>query len=443
MPVRLDPAAGIAHLGPRQVPIRLRGASGALQIGGDDGPVVRSLAFMERTRLAVHAAASHTPHHALGKLIADAALVEPGTGDERTVAIIAMTLAGATERDLPAYSETALLIAQVAGWSLEQLGQTDAVEVDRLSRLLATTDDDGWTRLLFRPPTETDLATIYQTLAENLLVRLQPTGLFDRSNPTAARAQQDNHEAQLTTGHPRRTAAPTAHPSMPTSVPAGPPAQSSSTSGPEMPPTTAGVASGGADQAGLAPSGHRRFLRKATLDKADAAPDDNPGAPSASVSPLPSTGTRHDTAPPTDALPTHRAEPPIQPGNADLTPPSTDPGQGGRRSPLPDDAGSPLVRPAQPRRSPPPVSIQRWAVGQTSALPAGMTPPGWDDGPFAADSGGHTWHRERAVSTLPPPESHDERMVENGLDRPVDIGDLVDEIAARLHREADLRGIDR
>ena len=186
MSVVFDAAEGYARLGPVDVPIRLNSRDGTLQLEGAGGSIVRPLTFTERTRLITYALMSPNPRQAIGKLVVEAALQQIAPADPLILAIIAMALAGGSEADLPSYSETALLLSQTVGWSPAQFGETQALEVDQLVKQVIPKTDNGWTRLVFSDQSGTDLQTIYNRLADNLLSRAQPKGLAQHNQLSAA-----------------------------------------------------------------------------------------------------------------------------------------------------------------------------------------------------------------------------------------------------------------
>jgi len=177
MSVILNPAEGWAQIGPLKVTIRLTGHNGALQINGDLGPCLCPIYFMERTRITTYATVSNKPSQAMAKLVAEASFLSikqnTSKADPVVVAIIALVLAGANETNMPSFAESALLVSQQSGWTPEQLGQSNAADIDKLAQQLLPEVDDGWIRLKLNTSEETDLNLIQNELANNLLVRLQ------------------------------------------------------------------------------------------------------------------------------------------------------------------------------------------------------------------------------------------------------------------------------
>lgn len=179
MSVILNPAEGWAQIGPLQVSIRLTGHNGALQINGDLGPCLHPVSFMERSRITTYASVSNKPSQAMAKLVVEASLQNikqsANQADPLVVAIIALVLAGANEANMPSFIESALLVSRQSGWTPEQLGQSNAADIDKMAQQLVADADDGWIRLRFNTAEESDLDLIQNELADNLLKRLQPS----------------------------------------------------------------------------------------------------------------------------------------------------------------------------------------------------------------------------------------------------------------------------
>jgi hypothetical protein len=171
--VILNPAEGWAQLGTQRVSICLVGHDGSLQVNGESGACLTPVSFIERTRLAGYARVSKKPADAIAKLVTEASIQRSGDTDPSVVAILALVLAGANEEGLPSFTESALIVSQYCGWTLEQLAQSNAVEIDRLASQLLSGTDDGWIRLKFDAAEETDLEKIRVGLANNLLLRFQ------------------------------------------------------------------------------------------------------------------------------------------------------------------------------------------------------------------------------------------------------------------------------
>lgn len=207
--VILDPAAGYALLGATRLSLHLNAPDGTLQINGDTGPILRPLNFLERSRLVAYAAASRSPCEALGSLIGKAALTRAGAAEPLIVAIVAMTMAGGSETDLPSYPEVMLMFSRTTGWTPDQLDGTEAREVDQMVRLLvpAEASDDGWTRLILAPDpgpadlaSDGDLKALHDRLATNLLQRGSTRSTRPRALPVDDGADQIPAGSRTTVG---------------------------------------------------------------------------------------------------------------------------------------------------------------------------------------------------------------------------------------------------
>ena len=424
MSVQLDPAAGIAYIGDHQVPIRLHSATGALQIGGDDGPVVGPLTFHERTRLVAYAAVARTPHLAMGHLVADAARAaatspareteSSADAGERTLitAIIAMTLAGAHEPDLPAFGEVALLVAQATGWSPAQLAQADAVEVDRLAKLVAPREEDDWTRLLFYEPAATDLATIHDTLAANLLVRLQSTGVL--------------HQPGQSLTQPTADGEPPGHPPQPAASDSAPMRPARPLVGASLPAVVAPVSP--AAMAQTAPMPGSAALQPTRLDSAPArlTGAHQPTGPAAAPF-IRSRRAYRLRGSPNELGPLSAAPRQQQPGDAPGAAPPNQANATGHPASLP-------VRARTATSSEWPTASTRDSLPSSAVdrLTAATIMPG-----LRESTQGHATPAARTQ------QDADHFPVSPATLHDLTLQDLIDELAARLHLEADLRGIDR
>jgi hypothetical protein len=181
VPVRIDPSAGAATIGPATVRVWPAGPGGELRVGALRGPVVRPLAFGERTRTVVMAAALDDPVRAVAAAVLAAAATGPADEawatagpvasgeDGRVVEALAMALAGAGD-DGPSFTD-ALLALVAAGWDPRVVAATEAAEVDRVAvRLGAGADEPAWQRLVFGA-TDADVGAVHRELAEDLIQR--------------------------------------------------------------------------------------------------------------------------------------------------------------------------------------------------------------------------------------------------------------------------------
>lgn len=170
--VVFDAAAGVARVGSTVVPVTDAGADGSLRVGGAAGPVLRPLAFGERTRVVSRARAAPDPRESVCAGVRGAATVVPGEGDPVLLDVIALALCGADE-PAPPFADAALLVARAAGWDPSQLLEAPAAEVDRLARQLGGAPSaSGWTRFVFADDDGGELEEIRAELAEALLERV-------------------------------------------------------------------------------------------------------------------------------------------------------------------------------------------------------------------------------------------------------------------------------
>ena len=184
-PVVIDLFRREAALGRTVFPVAPAGDKCELQIGGPTGPVLRPLRFRERTLAVAAALHSTQPREALCETVWRTALVRTGEADMAAQQIIALTLAGAgSEIDTPGFAESALLVARASGWSYDQLADAEATEVDRLARHLSPPNlDGGWNRLAFARDDGAELSLIRAELADDLLGRGA-----EKRNTSAAKA---------------------------------------------------------------------------------------------------------------------------------------------------------------------------------------------------------------------------------------------------------------
>ncbi len=419
----LDPAAGVAQLGSRRIPIRLTGRGGALQVGGDAGPTVRPLAFFERSRLVAHAAAAADPARAAARLIAEAALEQPGDADPSIVAAIALALAGAEAADLPSFGEAALLLARAAGWTPSQLAEMEARAVDHLAGLLAppVEAESGWTRIVFAPPPPAaagdpgEVAAICDRLAENLLGRLRAAGPLPL--PDAGR-----WESVFASKAP---ADPAAAPAPDPSAAGGPPRwrlvpPRGENNRPENPlhPIPTGQPAG---ESSSKPEPPARASRQ---------PAGWPAAPP----PVGLTPIRHEPAAPEFSQPVPPPEGLEPAGGLQALTEGAAGSTGARPFAGPDLAAlsgfSPTPTPAGPSPTSP---------GRPGRNPNGTFPPRRPTGTAVDEEG----IEPMMTPADPPRPAHEVDSRPAAGPQPLDLDAIAADIAARLHLEADLRGIDR
>lgn len=169
--VSIDSNCGVARIVATTVDIASAGYAGEIRIGGPDGPILRPLEFGERNRIVLRAAGSAKGGSSVCAGIVDAALVKPGKYDPLSVEILALTLAGAS-LEAPDFVATTLLVARATGWKPAELAETEAAEVDRIAmRLAPPPEEAGWNRLLFAPTGGDTLETLRDELTNNLLAR--------------------------------------------------------------------------------------------------------------------------------------------------------------------------------------------------------------------------------------------------------------------------------
>lgn len=172
-PVVYDMQQGIAWLNPSiSLPVAYAGPNGEIQVGGSKGPILRPLTFGERTRVVGHAMVATHPQNAVAANVLHAATVRPGEGDRMALEMVSLSLAGAGQPKTPSFVEASLLVARVTGWSPDQIAGAEAAEVDRLARHIAPQDGgDGWNRILFATEPAVELAAKRREMADDLLRR--------------------------------------------------------------------------------------------------------------------------------------------------------------------------------------------------------------------------------------------------------------------------------
>ncbi len=154
--------------------IRDVGTRGEIQLGGEDGLVLRPLTYGERSRIIGRLAGAPNTVDAVGAAVLRAATVQSGAGDRSLAEILALVLAGANA-EAPPYATTLLTVASAAGWSLRDIDEADAEIIDQLAMQLgAAVDDpdDGWSRIvLVDDARATSLDEVRRELAERLITR--------------------------------------------------------------------------------------------------------------------------------------------------------------------------------------------------------------------------------------------------------------------------------
>ena len=409
---------GLARVGSLVVEVAEAGSSGEMRVGTVDGPILRPLSFGERSRVVHRTGTAAEPRASLGTGILRAATVAPGTTaavEPIVLEILALELAGAGLAEAPAFAETQVEVARATGWSYDELAAIEAAEVDRLAISLAGTDmgadgEDGWQRLVLASDLANDLSGLRADLADTLLLRARP--------PSASAARQrrgtspaDRFGPPLPRPHPDLDVAGEPLPSLVE--------RAVSQSGPDLsgpliaasvdlalvhrwsrPSPTGSVPKGGNGAAGQRLGGpHRR----ATFGPVAL------GAPSRS--PVPATTTDHGGAS-TETRPLLNADPPSPIAGADDWLDATWP------PPAMGLAQSGLATATSPAR-------QQWSV-----------PTGWDEQPRRGSD-----PRMNPVPSLAAPSGSPLPALGPRLESSIE--EIADLLAALLHDEADLRGLDR
>jgi hypothetical protein len=180
--VILDFDRGLALVGvgggQAQVAIDLTTA-GELRVGGPDGPLLRPLSFGLRSRLVLESTVAPRPVDAVcaalrQTMIAPAGNASGGDLPPEMIDLLALHLAGADEPGAPPFAEAARLVAQTTGWGPAELSQADALLVDQLAAQFGESQpSSGWRRFLLGGGSSVDFAAMRNELAENLLRRAQ------------------------------------------------------------------------------------------------------------------------------------------------------------------------------------------------------------------------------------------------------------------------------
>ncbi|MCP4992268.1 MAG: hypothetical protein GY934_00570 [Gammaproteobacteria bacterium] len=385
---------------------------------------------MERSRLASYASVSRKPAPALAKLLTEASLLstkqDTSETDPLILSIIALELAGGSEDITLSYAETAVLVSQQSGWTPELLGESNAMDVDRLAQQLVPDEEDGWIRLRFNSSEETDLNLIRDKLANKLLMRLQPSQRQLQPTPAVVKSAKDSLSDTAQSHDP---------------LPAQPTKTVDYRSGlldePEVTKTKATGSSGSA----FKPAAIRLEEGK-VRSSGDGVSKDNPGTVSGSTRELLSAG---------------RSSRPVAPAQT-VTSQVVEKGYGisksyfsQKRQPLAEQNSAigrgPVGIPASAKTNPP-TSIRDFSpdvmtgVGDTERLAAPLPSPSPATSnsltPGDADDIIAHLNNIKTENTLQP-----QVPLESSMHKKNVLSDFLDEFAARLHFEADLRGIDR
>lgn len=218
LPIWMDLVQGRALVAGTAIAISESGANGGLRIGGAQGPVLRALTFAERSRTVERSAASPQPREAVSAAILAAATLEPGIADTTIQEILAMYLAGAGQ-PAPAFAEAALLVGRTAGWSYSELAEAEAAAVDRLASHIAGSHDGvHWNQILITDAAPDQLEMVRLELADDLLGRL---GSVDKEDAATFSAQPEEFE-EKDERHESWGAGPVSPPRSPVDQPALP-----------------------------------------------------------------------------------------------------------------------------------------------------------------------------------------------------------------------------
>lgn len=186
---------GSAIIAGTRYAIRDVGTHGEIQLGAEDGIVLRPLTYGERSRIVGRLAGAPNTVDAVGAAVLRAATMRPGSGDHAVAEILALVLAGANA-DAPPFATTLLTVAGAAGWSLRDIDEADAETIDQLAMQLGAVvadPDDGWSRIVLVDDVQaTSLDEVRRELAERLIARAgvvaNVTAIPETS--TAAQAEQ-------------------------------------------------------------------------------------------------------------------------------------------------------------------------------------------------------------------------------------------------------------
>ena len=178
--VVFDAVRGEAIIGTLRVLVAEAGRNGELRVGGEDGTTLRPISFGERTRIAARAAATSHPVEAVAASVLQHATLTVGEGDRLVLEVLALALAGA-DRPGASFGETALLLARGTGWSLTDIANGQAAEIDSVASTLVRKQDDGWRRFLIGPSPTDELASIREEYGENVLQRVDGTQAAERA----------------------------------------------------------------------------------------------------------------------------------------------------------------------------------------------------------------------------------------------------------------------
>jgi hypothetical protein len=289
--VTVDFERGEVVLGSRSVCLEPVGQPYRFRLTG--GAAVRAVTFEERSRAVREALIAPDPPDAL--IAALRTLATDAAVDAATDAVV-LALAGGSE-DAPGFDECAVAAARVHGWDWTTLNQAPAIEVDRaLASAPLQPEAGGWMRFVFAANDAAELDQLLSEMAERLLdrgigrPRERQSG--EAEPPPASPAKYSAAGAQPEIAKPVRSALHSPTPAGPPADPARIPASESprfrvpgrpldgSPARPPAPrplPATPRVTAPGSQPA--APGAAAALRTKVLLNRLDASPAPESGAP--------------------------------------------------------------------------------------------------------------------------------------------------------------------
>lgn len=193
---------GVAIIAGTRYAIRDVGTHGEIQLGAEDGIVLRPLTYGERARIVGRLAGAPNTVDAVGAAVLRAATTRPGSGDQTVAEILALVLAGANA-DAPPFATTLLTVAGAAGWSLRDIDEADAETIDQLAMQLGAVvadPDDGWSRIVLVDDAQaTSLDDVRRELAERLITRAGAVANVTTTPETSTAAQDQPLPTTLAT----------------------------------------------------------------------------------------------------------------------------------------------------------------------------------------------------------------------------------------------------
>ncbi len=185
---------GFASIAGSRYAIRDVGTHGEIQLGAEDGMILRPLTYGERSRIVGRLAGAPNTVDAVGAAVLRAATLRPGSGDRAVAEILALVLAGANA-DAPPFATTLLTVAGAAGWSLRDIDEADAETIDQLAMQLGAVvedPDDGWSRIVLVDDAQaTSLDEVRRELAERLIARAGVVANITATPETSTAAQAE------------------------------------------------------------------------------------------------------------------------------------------------------------------------------------------------------------------------------------------------------------